>query len=81
MAYLKPTVGEMFQNGVATGAVVPAGPVPDLAAPTSAPAAGAAPTKAEFDKTVADLAATRATLNGLLASLRLAGFLTAMVGL
>ena len=77
MAYLNPAVGEMLEDGVASGALVPAGAVTDLAALTSAAAVGAAPTKAEFDKTVADLAAARATINGLLASLRLAGFLHA----
>lgn len=52
-----------------------AGAVADQAALTAAAAAGATPTKAEFDKVVADAAAARTTLNALLASLRAAGLL------
>lgn len=44
----------------------------DLAALTSAAAAGATPTKAEFDKVVVDLAAARTVINSLLAKMRTA---------
>lgn len=44
----------------------------DLAALTSAAAAGATPTKTEFDKVVVDLAAARTVINSLLAKLRAA---------
>jgi hypothetical protein len=49
--------------------------VANQAALTAAAAAGATPTKAEFDKVVADAVAARTTLNALLASLRTAGVL------
>jgi hypothetical protein len=44
----------------------------DLAALTSAAAVGATPTKAEFDKVVVDLAASRTLINSLLAKMRTA---------
>ena len=47
----------------------------DTAALTSAAAAGSTPTKAEFDKVVADLATIRTAQNALLAKLRTAGIL------
>jgi hypothetical protein len=49
--------------------------VADQVALTAAAAAGANPTKAEFDKVVADAVAARTTLNALLARLRTAGLL------
>jgi hypothetical protein len=49
--------------------------VADQAALTAAAAAGATPTKAEFDAVVADAVAARTKLNALLASLRTAGLL------
>lgn len=49
--------------------------VADVAALTSTVAAGANPTKAEFDALRVDVAANRTTLNALLASLRAAGLL------
>lgn len=47
----------------------------DVGALTSAAAAGDAPTKAEHDKVVADLATLRAAHNALLAKLRAAGLI------
>lgn len=47
--------------------------VADCAALTGAAAAGANPTKAEYDKTVADVVALRAAHQALLAALRTAG--------
>ena len=44
----------------------------DVGALTSAAAAGATPTKAEFDKVVDDLAALRTVVNSLLAKMRTA---------
>lgn len=51
--------------------------VADVAALTSTVAAGANPTKAEFDALRVDVAAIRTTTNALLASLRAAGLLHA----
>lgn len=47
----------------------------DAGALTSAAAAGATPTKAEFDKVVVDLATIRTALNDLKAKMRTAGIL------
>ncbi len=44
----------------------------DLAALTSTAAAGATPTKAEFDKVVVDLGTTRTLINALLTKMRTA---------
>lgn len=66
MAYLNPAEGRSREGRQAAAQA-------DMAALTAAAAAGATPTKAEFDKVVADLAAARATINGLLAKLRSAG--------
>jgi hypothetical protein len=66
MAYLNPGAGAA-REGTRGAAQA------DLAALTSAAAAGANPTKAEFDKVVVDLAAARTAINGLLAKLRAAG--------
>lgn len=74
MSYLKPVVGTMFETGLA-GSVKPSTPVASPAALTSGPSV-AAPTKAEHDAVAADLAATRTTLNNLLAALRTAGFVS-----
>lgn len=49
--------------------------VSNLAAITTVAAAGTAPTKAEFDVVVTDLAAARTTINALLASLRAANLI------
>lgn len=46
-----------------------------MAAVTTTAAAGATPTKAEFDKVVTDLTNARNTINGLLAKLRAAGLI------
>jgi hypothetical protein len=53
--------------------ISPGEAVDDQAALTAAAAAGSTPTKAEFDKVVADAVAARTTLNALLASLRAVG--------
>jgi hypothetical protein len=53
----------------------PAAVTADVAAVTSVVAAGATPTKAEFDALRVDALATRTTLNALLAALRTAEFL------
>lgn len=68
MAYLNPSAGK-FREGKQAAAVT------DAAAVTTTAAAGANPTKAEFDKVVTDLAALRTAHNNLLASLRTAGLL------
>lgn len=47
----------------------------DTAALTAAAAVGATPTKAEFDKVVVDLAASRTAFNALLAKLKTAGIM------
>lgn len=49
--------------------------VTNAAAATATAAAGATPTKAEFDKVVADNTALRTTVNNLLTALRNAGVL------
>ena len=66
MAYLHPT-----QAAKRSGAQGDA--VADAAALTSVVAAGAAPTKAEYDALRVDVAALRTKLNALLAELRQAG--------
>jgi hypothetical protein len=68
MAYLVPSEGKAREGKQAAAQT-------DMAALTSAAAAGATPTKAEFDKVVVDLAAARAVINGLLAKLRTAGLI------
>ncbi|MCP9205506.1 hypothetical protein [Streptomyces cucumeris] len=68
MAYLDPSAGAAREGGQAAAQA-------DMGALTSAAAAGANPTKTEFDKVVADLATARATINGLLAKLRAAGLI------
>ncbi|MFE3853434.1 hypothetical protein ACFXPN_20140 [Streptomyces griseorubiginosus] len=68
MAYLDPAAGKAREGKQAAAQA-------DMAAVTTTAAAGANPTKAEFDKVVTDLAAARTTINGLLAKLRTAGLL------
>ena len=68
MAYLNPQAGK-FREGKQAAAVT------DAPAVTTTAAAGANPTKAEFDKVVTALAALRTAHNNLLASLRAAGLL------
>ncbi|MEU9498245.1 hypothetical protein [Streptomyces sp. NPDC048196] len=68
MAYLNPSAGAAREGKQADAQA-------DVGALTSAAASGANPTKAEFDKTVADLATLRTAYNGLLAKLRAAGLL------
>jgi len=66
MAYLDPAGGKA-REGKQTAAVA------DVGALTAAAAAGATPTKAEFDAAVADLATLRAKVNALLAAMRTSG--------
>lgn len=66
MAYLDPAAGRAREGRQGAAQT-------DMAALTSAAAAGATPTKAEFDKVVADLGTARTAINGLLAKLRAAG--------
>ncbi len=73
MAYLDPIQGAIREGDIPP--MDPAAAVADQAALTGAPAAGAAPVKAEFDAVVADAVAARTKLNALLASLRAAGYL------
>jgi hypothetical protein len=68
MAYLDPAGGKAREGRQAAAQA-------DMAAVTTTAAAGANPTKAEFDKVVTDLTAARTTLNGLLAKLRAAGLI------
>lgn len=68
MAYLDPAAGRAREGRQAAAQA-------DMAAVTTTAAAGANPTKAEFDKVVTDLTAARNTINGLLAKLRAAGLL------
>ncbi|MFF6985601.1 hypothetical protein [Streptomyces sp. NPDC010273] len=68
MAYLDPAAGRAREGKQAAAQA-------DLAAVTTTAAAGANPTKAEFDKVVTDLTAARTTINGLLAKLRSAGLI------
>jgi len=68
MAYLNPGAGAAREGKQAAAQT-------DMAAVTTAAAAGANPTKAEFDKVVTDLTAARTTINGLLAKLRAAGLI------
>jgi len=68
MAYLDPAAGKAREGKQAAAQA-------DMAAVTTTAAAGANPTKAEFDKVVTDLTAARTTINGLLAKLRTAGLL------
>jgi hypothetical protein len=68
MPYLKPSAGKAREGKQAAAQT-------DMAAVTTTAAAGANPTKAEFDKVVADLTAARTTINGLLAKLRTAGLI------
>ncbi|MEV5688641.1 hypothetical protein AB0L68_36595 [Streptomyces sp. NPDC052164] len=66
MAYLNPVAGKA-REGKPAAAVTNAGPA------TAAAAAGAAPTKAEYDALLADTSALRTKLNQLLTSLRAGG--------
>lgn len=66
MAYLDPAAGRAREGKQAANQA-------DMAALTAAAAAGATPTKAEFDAVVADLGRARTAINGLLAKLRAAG--------
>lgn len=66
MTYLYPGAGKRRES-------VPAPSLPDAPALTSAVAAGATPTKAEYDALRADAAALRTKLNALLAALRTGG--------
>lgn len=66
MAYLDPAAGRAREGRQGAAQA-------DVGALTSAVAAGANPTKAEYDKTVADLATLRTAHNALLAKLRAAG--------
>lgn len=66
MGYLVPAEGKAREGRQAAAQT-------DMAAVTTTAAAGANPTKAEFDKVVTDLAAARTTINGLLAKLRASG--------
>lgn len=59
----------------ALDAATQAAPVADIGALTSVVAAGANPTKAEYDALRVDVAANRTKVNALLASLRAAGLL------
>lgn len=68
MAYLNPSAGKIREGKQAAASA-------DVGALTAAAASGANPTKAEFDKTVADLATLRTAHNDLLAKLRAAGLL------
>ncbi|WP_217545574.1 hypothetical protein [Streptomyces sp. GbtcB6] len=68
MAYLNPAEGKAREGKQAAAQA-------DMAAVTTTAAAGANPTKAEFDKVVTDLTAARTTINGLLAKLRTAGLI------
>jgi hypothetical protein len=66
MAYLKPTAGAA-RAGKQTAAVT------DAPAATSVAAAGANPTKAEYDALRADHLALRTKVNALLAAMRASG--------
>lgn len=68
MAYLDPSAGRAREGRQASHQA-------DMVAVTTTAAAGANPTKAEFDKVVTDLVAARTTINGLLAKLRAAGLI------
>ncbi|MCC9154901.1 hypothetical protein LZP81_30820 [Streptomyces parvulus] len=68
MAYVNPAAGRAREGKQAAAQS-------DMVAVTTTAAAGANPTKAEFDKVVTDLAAARTTINGLLAKLRSAGII------
>lgn len=68
MAYLDPAGGKAREGKQAVASA-------DAAALTAAAAAGATPTKAEFDKVVVDLGVLRTAHNDLLAKLRTAGIL------
>jgi hypothetical protein len=66
------------QGAIREGIIPPMDPavaVADQAALTSVVAAGATPTKAEYDALRVDVAAGRTKINALLASLRAADFL------
>lgn len=67
MAYLRTTAGEAREG-------LQAAHVTNMAALTSVASVGV-PTKTEFDKTVADLAAARTTIQALLTSLRNSGLI------
>lgn len=63
--------------GTALGGVRQAAAVANVASPDAAVAAGEAPTKAEFDKLVAEANENKRQLNALLAAMRASGFLKA----
>ena len=69
--------GTVVDNGIVAGVedsvITQAAVVAAPAALTSAAAAGATPTKAEFDKVVADLTALRTTVANLLTALKGSG--------
>lgn len=73
MTYLDPANGAIREGIIPP--MDPAAVTADVAAVTSVVAAGATPTKAEFDALRVDALATRTTLNALLAALRTAEFL------
>lgn len=68
MAYLNPGAGAAREGKQAAASA-------NAAAMTTAVAAGANPTKAEFDKVVTDLGVLRTAHNDLLTKLRAAGIL------
>ena len=68
MAYLDPAGGKAREGKQAAASA-------DAASMTTAAAAGAIPTKAEFDKVVVDLGGLRSAHNDLLAKLRSVGIL------
>ncbi len=68
MPYLKPGAGKSRESKQAAASA-------NAAAMTTAVAAGANPTKAEFDKVVTDLGVLRTAHNDLLTKLRAAGLL------
>lgn len=63
--------------GTALGGVKQAAAVSNVASPDATVAAGEAPTKAEFDKLMAEANESKRQLNALLASMRSSGFLKA----
>lgn len=68
MTYLDPGAGAAREGKQAAAST-------NAAAITTVAAAGATPTKAEFDKVVTDLGVLRTAHNDLLAKLRTAGYL------
>ncbi|PVC73474.1 hypothetical protein [Streptomyces sp. CS081A] len=68
MPYLNPGAGAAREGRQAAA-------VTNVAAATASAAAGATPTKAEYDALLADVAAMRTKVNALLAALRSAGLM------